>query len=225
MIDELVARADAVRERIAAAGGDPGRVTVVAVTKGFGQDHAQAALAAGLVDLGENYAGELRAKAAAVTSAAARPRWHFIGRVQRNKVAGMAADVSMWQSVDRPEVAEEIARRAPGGAVLVQVDLTGDPGRPGCPLAAVPELVARARARGLDVRGVMAVGPPGGPEEARAGFRAVRAMADRLGLPERSLGMSADLEVGVQEGSTMVRVGSALFGPRPLTGRAGPRPP
>jgi len=232
VIDDVAARADVVRGRIAAAGGDLDRVRVVAVTKGFGADHATAALGAGLIDLGENYAAELTAKAAALRAADFRPaaaggspRWHFIGRVQRNKVPALVADVAVWQTVDRAEVAAEIARRSPGSVVLVQVNLTDNPLRGGCPLDGVAALVELAQGHGLDVQGVMALGPPGGPEAARAGFRAVRAAADRLGLPERSLGMSADLEVGVEEGSTMVRVGRALFGPRPGRAPRRPRPP
>ena len=109
----------------------------------------------------------------------------------------------------------EIARRAPGAAVLVQVDVTGAAGRGGCPEDEVVPLVEALDALGLEVRGLMAVGPGGPPEEARPGFRRVARLADRLGLPERSIGMSTDLEVGVEEGATMVRVGTALFGGRP----------
>ena len=142
------------------------------------------------------------------------PEWHFIGRLQRNKVRTIAGLVSLWQSVDRPALAETIAKHAPGAAVLVQVDVTGEPQKGGCPPGEVAALVATCRGLGLDVRGLMAVGPFGPPEDARPGFRRVRELADELGLAERSIGMSADLEVGVEEGSTMVRVGTALFGPR-----------
>ena len=105
--------------------------------------------------------------------------------------------------------------------VLVQVDTSGEPGKGGCPIGDLDELVAVVRDAGLDLRGLMTVGPTeGGAEAARPGFRAVRAALDRLGLEVCSMGMSDDLEVAVQEGSTQVRVGSALFGPRPVrTGR------
>jgi uncharacterized pyridoxal phosphate-containing UPF0001 family protein len=109
----------------------------------------------------------------------------------------------------------EIAKRAPGAAVLVQVNLSGETQKGGCDRSAVPELVAEARAAGLDVRGLMGVGPAGEPEAARAGFRWLVDRAAELDLPERSIGMSADLEVAVQEGATMIRVGRDLFGPRP----------
>jgi pyridoxal phosphate enzyme (YggS family) len=207
-------RVAAVRERIAGAGG--GGVTLVAVTKGFGPEVVAAALAAGVADIGESYAQELASKAEVVDP----PRWHFVGRLQANKVRALAGTVDLWQSVDRPRVVDELARRAPGAKVLVQVDVTGEPSKGGCPPADVPALVERAATAGLEPRGLMAVGPLGPPEEARSGFRALVALADRLGLPERSIGMSGDLEVAVQEGATMVRVGTALFGPRPPRPRA-----
>ncbi len=99
--------------------------------------------------------------------------------------------------------------------MLVQVNLTDDPQRGGTKPALVGGLVDGLRDLGLDVRGLMAVAPHAGLDAARAGFRTVRTLADRLELPERSMGMSDDLEVAVAEGATTVRVGSALFGPRP----------
>lgn len=198
------------RARIADAGGAD-RVRLVAVTKGFGPEVVAAAVAAGVDDVAESYAQELVAKAAVVDV----PRWHFVGRLQANKVRALAPTVALWQSVDRPRLVDEVARRAPGASVLVQVDVTGEPSKGGCPPAEAPALVEAAAAAGLEPSGLMAVGPLGPPEAARPGFRALAALADRLGLAERSMGMSADLEVAVQEGATMVRVGTALFGPRP----------
>jgi pyridoxal phosphate enzyme (YggS family) len=202
-----------VRDRIADAGGDPDRTTIVAVTKGHDVHAVRGALAAGLHDLGESYAQELLAKADGIDDAALR--WHFVGQVQRNKVKAIAHAVSLWQSVDRLTLGEEIARRAPGAQVLVQVNLTDDPARGGAKPELVPGLVDGLRDLGLDVRGVMAVGPPTGPDAASAGFRLVREIADRLDLPERSMGMSDDLEIAVREGATIVRVGTALFGGQP----------
>ncbi|MDA8310440.1 MAG: alanine racemase [Actinomycetota bacterium] len=217
---DVAAGLASVRERITAAGGDPGRVRVVAVTKGFGVDAVLAALAAGLEDIGENYAQELLAKDAALRAAqpegqgAAGVRWHFLGAVQRNKVPALAPVVSCWQGVARSVEGEAIARRRPGAAVLVEVDTTGAPGRNGCAPDAVPALVADLGAGGLDVRGLMTVAPHADGDPRRA-FGLVRALADGLGLPECSMGMSEDLELAVAEGSTMVRVGRALFGDRP----------
>ena len=210
---DLVANLERVRDRIASANGDPDRVRVLAVTKGHGVDAVRAALAVGLVDIGEDRTRELLAKADEIGDGA--PRWHFIGQVQRNKVRQVAHLVHLWQSVDRLRLGEEISKRSPGASVLVEVNLTEDPARGGIRPGLVPGLVEGLRDLGLQVRGLMAVGEPGAPETVRSGFRQVRELADQLGLPERSMGMSDDLELAVREGATMVRVGSALFGPRP----------
>lgn len=220
----LAGRLAELRARIERAGADPDRVTLVAVTKGFGPDAVRHALDLGLHDVGENYAQELLAKAEAgaapaggAPSGGADPavRWHFIGRLQRNKVRRIAPLVHLWQSVDRIELGREIARHAPGARVLVQVDVSGEQQKGGCPPTAVAALVTGLRHAGLDVRGLMAVGPTGEPEAARPGFGLLRHLADDLDLDLRSMGMSADLEIAVSEGSNMVRLGTALFGSRP----------
>ena len=217
---EVGDRLAAVRARIEAAGGADDLV-VVAVTKGFGLDAVAAAVGAGLYDVGENYAQELRDKAEGleVPPGGVTPRFHFIGRLQRNKVRQIAELVGLWQSVDRVELAHEIAARAPGSAVLVQLNLSGEPQKGGCDPQGAPALVGACREGGLDVLGLMGVGPTGPPEAARPGFRRLVALADELDLPVRSIGMSADLEVAVEEGSTMVRIGTDLFGARPPRGR------
>jgi uncharacterized pyridoxal phosphate-containing UPF0001 family protein len=205
------------RARIEGASGGR-RVQLVAVTKGFGVDVVRAALGLGLDAVGENYAQELLAKHAELdtdSEVPSPPSWHFLGRLQRNKVRQLAPVVAVWESVDRPELLAEIARRAPGATVFVQANLSGEAQNRGAALIDVPALVARGRELGLDVRGLMGVAPAGDPEAARPGFRALVALADELDLPERSIGMSADLEVAVQEGATVVRVGRGLFGPRP----------
>jgi pyridoxal phosphate enzyme (YggS family) len=214
MIDavEIARRIDAIRERVVLASrGRP--VEIVAVTKGFGREAVDAAIEAGITAIGENYAQELLAKVTAGVGVAAR--WHFIGAVQRNKVAGLAPHVSMWQTVDRTAVAEAIARHAPGASALIQINLSGDPRRPGCEWSDAADLLGAARAAGLDVRGLMGVGPGGSPEASRGPFSALAALARDLDLPEVSMGMTDDLEVAIEEGSTMVRVGTAIFGPRP----------
>jgi PLP dependent protein len=212
------ARLEAVRDRIARAGGDPDRVTVVAVTKGHPVETVRDVLAAGLADLGESYAQEMVAKLADLDAGpppdGPQPRWHLVGRLQRNKVRQLASHVALWQSVDREPLAAEIAKRAPGAAVLVQVDVTGEPTKGGCPPSEAAALVDRCRALGLDVQGLMALGPTDDPDGARPAFARLARLADELGLPERSMGMSDDLEAAVAEGSTMVRVGTALVGPR-----------
>ncbi len=220
------ARLDLVRERIARAASDPSAVSIVAVTKGFGPDAVTGALAAGLNDIGENYASELLAKASTVQASTVGggsdeaegerdPVWHFLGAVQRNKIPRLAPVVSWWQGVSRLEEATAIATRSPEGRVLVQVDVAGIPGRGGCPPSEVRSLVEGMRELGREPVGLMAVGPPGPPEATRPAFAMVSRLADSLDLPVRSLGMSEDFEVALQEGSTMVRLGRALFGSRP----------
>lgn len=203
-----------VHERIEAAGGNPETVQVIGVTKGHGPEVCEAALAAGLPALAESYAQELAGKAG--RPSLARVRWHFVGGLQSRKVKGLAGTVEVWQSVDRPRLVEEVARWAPGARVLVQVALAEEPGKAGCPFSAVVALVEEAQANGLAVAGLMGVGPTaGGPEAARPGFRRLAGTARDLGLSTVSMGMSADLSVAVSEGATLVRVGTALFGPRP----------
>ena len=216
-LDVVVVRVEALRRRIADAGRDPAGVRIVAVTKAFEVAAVDRAVAAGLHDIGENYAAELVAKASEVRGRPGEPpevRWHYLGAVQRRRVRLLAPVVSCWQTVCRVSEGEEIAVRAPGATVLVEVDTTGIPGRNGVPPAAVAPLVASLRSMGLDVRGLMVVGPPGEPEDSRPAFRTTARLAGELGLSEVSMGMTDDLEVAVAEGSTMVRVGRALFGDR-----------
>ena len=201
----------AVRERIASAGGDPDKVTIVAATKGLGADAVKEAVAAGVTDVGDNYAQELVTKARELGDAV---RWHYLGAVQRNKVVALAPYVALWQGVDRIAAAEEIARRAPGAHVLVQVNVDGAPGRNGCAPTDVADVVTTAQALDVVVDGLMAVASPD-PDAARRQFRELARMRADLGLRELSIGMTDDLEIAVEEGSTMVRIGRALFGARP----------
>ncbi len=208
-------RLAAVHDRITAAGGRVADITVVAVTKGHGPAAATAAVEAGLTDIGENYAAELATTAAALLAGQEpSPRMHFLGHVQRNKVRGIADLVHLWQGVDRLVAGQEIARRHPGASVLVQLDISGEVAKNGCHPTLAAHLVDELVDIGLHVGGFMAVGPTGPPEAARPGFRQLVALAERLGLPERSIGMTDDLEVAVAEGATMIRVGRGLFGPR-----------
>jgi uncharacterized pyridoxal phosphate-containing UPF0001 family protein len=195
-VDVAAAVAD-VRRRV----GD--EVVIVAVTKGFGPDAVQRALDAGVVDIGENYAQELLAKASAATSTAGR--WHFLGHIQGNKVRKLTPVVHLWQSVDRAGV-------LPAGArALVQVNLSGLSERNGCSWDEAPGLVRRLGDEGVDVQGVMGVAGPG---QARPQFRRLAALAGDLGLSTVSAGMSGDYQEAVAEGATMVRLGTVLFGPR-----------
>ncbi len=225
----LGSRLAVVRERIAAAAPDPDRVRLVAVTKGFRADVVSGALAAGLVDVGESYVQELVAKAAEVETELesldeaerpSHPRWHFIGRLQRNKVRKAAPFVSLWHSVDRLSLGAEIARWAPGAPVLLQVNTSGEEAKAGCTPAMAAGVAEGLADLGLDVQGIMTIAPAGPPEVARPAFHTARELRDRLGLSELSMGMTGDLEVALSEGATLVRVGSGLFGPRPGGGGA-----
>jgi uncharacterized pyridoxal phosphate-containing UPF0001 family protein len=211
---DVVERLETVRDRVTGAGGDWRAITLVAVTKEHPWAPA-AAGAAGLHDLGENRVERIHAHATEADTELDGVRWHLIGEIQRRKVAQGAALVHLWQTVDRIEEGETIAAAAPGASVLVQLNISGEPQKQGCRPDAAPRLVDGLRSLGLDVHGLMGMGPAGDPEKARPGFKHLVTLADQLALPVRSIGMSDDLEVAVQEGSTMVRIGRALFGPRP----------
>lgn len=223
-LEGLPDRLARVYERVESAGGDPGRIKLVAVTKGFGMTAVTAALDNGLADIGENYAQELLSKAGRmgaessdVDDVSTSARWHFLGAIQRNKVRSLASVVKCWQGVARRVEAEEISRWAPGAEVMVQVLLDSAGTRNGCRAPEVPDLVRSLADLDVNVIGLMAVAPAD-PTMSRDAFRAVRELADDLELVERSMGMTSDLEDAVKEGATMVRVGTALFGCRPDRG-------
>lgn len=215
---EVAERLAEIRGRIERAGGYPGAIRIIGVTKTFGPESALAGLLAGLTELGENYADELIRKAAVLAGVApAQPAWHFIGAIQRNKIARLAGIVGCWQTVSRLVEAEAIATRARDEqpSVFVEVNVAGDPNRPGCEPAAVPGLVASIAATGLIVSGLMAVGPFEGDRDTTSrAFAEVARLRAELRLGELSIGMSGDLEEAVRAGTTMVRIGTALFGPR-----------
>lgn len=226
MVERMAAARDEIDARIRRAGGSPDAVTVVAVSKTHPAEAVRAAMLAGFTDFGESFAAELAAKAPAVDAAVT---WHFVGQLQTNKVRVVAPHVSVYQSVDRPSLVAEIAKRAPGATVMVQVDLAGVAGRGGASFDDAPSVVDAARAAGLDVIGLMGVAPLADDRTVAASFRRLRSLCDAEGLRECSMGMSGDLEIAVAEGSTMVRVGTAIFGDRPPPsapsgGDAGPDP-
>jgi pyridoxal phosphate enzyme (YggS family) len=179
------------------------------------------AIAAGVTELGENRAQELLGKAAQIADIAdtSAVHWHFIGRLQRNKVRMLARVVARWHSVDRVELVEPLARHAPGARVLVEVNLSGEPQKGGCRPADTAALADRLRDAGLAVEGLMTV--PAAEGDPRPTFAALRELGESLGLPELSMGMTGDFEAAIAEGATIVRIGSALFGPR--SGAAGLR--
>ena len=196
--------------------GIPAGVTLVAVSKTQPASAIREAHAAGQRDFGENYVQEWREKAAELADLADL-RWHFIGSLQTNKVKYLAGKVSLVHTVDREELGREIAKRweRAGGVarVLVEVNLGGEASKGGCAPGAVDSLVATLRGLpALEVAGLTCIPPP--EDDPRPHFQALRAMRDRLGLRELSMGMSGDYPVAIAEGSTIVRVGTAIFGER-----------
>ena len=204
-----------IRERIAALAGDR-PVELIAVTKGFGADALDAALAAGCGLVGENYAQELVAKVESRPSGRDGLEVHFIGQLQTNKVRLVVSIVDVWQTVDRAALADEIAKRAVGARVFVQVNTTSEDAKGGCPPASAGGLVEHCREAGLQVEGLMTVGPTSGDRaETASAFTLLRRLADDNGLVGCSMGMTGDYDLGIEHGATHVRIGSALFGERP----------
>lgn len=203
-----------VRRRIEQTGRDPGDVAIVAVTKGFGSDTCHQALAAGLAMLGENRVHEALTKMDEVKGA----EWHLIGHLQSNKARLAAGRFALIQSVDSLRLAEQIARVHPRQQVLVEVNVSREPQKSGTPPDQALEVVTGV-ARLLDLRGLMAMGPTQG--DPAGAFQEVKRLRDeaeqRLGksLPILSMGMSGDFETALAAGSTMLRLGQVLFGPRP----------
>jgi len=208
--------------------GVPGSVTLVAVSKTHPAEAIREAYAAGQRDFGENYAQEWRDKAAALSDLRDLV-WHFIGALQTNKVKvvvgrpeeGQDSPHVAWiHTIDRLSLAEEVSRRSHRrGAttrVLLEVNVAGEASKSGCAPADVPRLAeAVARMPGLSLRGLMCIPPAEG--DPRPHFAALRALRDGLDLrlPDLSMGMSSDYADAIAEGSTLVRVGTAIFGARP----------
>ncbi|HEV8673192.1 MAG TPA: YggS family pyridoxal phosphate-dependent enzyme [Methylomirabilota bacterium] len=225
---DLGANWAAVSERVGRAaeraGRRPGDVLVVAVSKTVPVERIRAAIAAGVPALGENRVQEAKAKVAAVGRAVP---WHLIGHLQTNKVRDALACFDLIQSVDRVPLAEALAARAAregrGVEALIQVNVAEEPQKGGlAPTELRPALEAIGRLPGLVLRGLMTIPPlPRDPEESRPHYRELRKLLEAAqgwglgpGFRELSMGMSGDFEVAVEEGATMVRIGTAIFGPR-----------
>jgi pyridoxal phosphate enzyme (YggS family) len=225
LVRSITANAAEVRARIGAAAARAGRdhaaVRLIAVTKTFPPEVCRAAIDAGLTDLGENRVQEGVAKAAALAEQGVRPVWHLIGHLQSNKVKSALATFQIIQSVDSIDLATALSRRATAPiSVLLEVNVAAEPSKfgfaPDGVRAAHEQIAALAN---IQVQGLMTVAPQtDAPETVRPVFRALRRLAESLALPELSMGMSGDYEVAVEEGATMVRIGSALFGARAAPG-------
>jgi PLP dependent protein len=224
------ARLDAVRERIARAAGrahrDPSSICLVAVSKTFSPDHIRAAADAGQTDFGENKVQEALGKMADTSDLPLR--WHFIGHLQSNKARKAAGPFAVVHSVDSVSLLGKIDEGAAEAGttleLLVQVDLAGEATKHGVPPDGVLEILNAGRGlRAARLTGLMTIPPPArNPEATRPYFQALRALRGQLleqdvrpgMLRDLSMGMSDDFEVAVEEGATIIRVGSAIFGER-----------
>lgn len=218
-----------IRERIAAAavrsGRDPSEVRLMGVTKTVGDDRILQAIEAGIDIIGENYVQEAKRKIELMGKSV---EWHFIGHLQSNKARYAVRLFDMIHSVNRVSLAEELNRRAAAAGlvcrVLVEVNLAGEDSKSGAPPEEAPGLVrAVSQLANLSVRGLMTMAPwYEDPEKARPCFAGLRGLRDRIDaekipnvtLRELSMGMTDDFEVAVEEGSTIVRIGRAIFGER-----------
>ena len=227
-VEGVAERLQAVQARLDAAlagAGRTGDARLLLVTKFVGPDRVAAAAAAGQRHVAESRAQELARKRAALADVpvAAPLVWEFVGRLQRNKVRDVVGHVALIHSVDRPQLVDTLrqaaARVGSVQDVLVQVNVDGDPSKAGAAVARVPALLtAIAASPSLRCRGLMTV--PALDGDPRPTFAALRGLRDRLrgehpDCTELSMGMSGDLEVAIAEGATVVRVGRAVFGPRP----------
>ena len=230
-LSDIAANLAAVRARIAAAAERAGRrasdVTLVAVSKTFGDEHVRAAHAAGQVDFGENKVQEGLHKVAALSDVPGI-RWHLIGHLQSNKARKAAQSFACIHSIDSTELLHRVddAAVADGTApdVMIQVDLAGESTKFGAPSDEVETIAREAmRARAVRLTGLMLIPPwSTDPEETRPWFVRLRQLRDRLlasdvpapALQQLSMGMSHDFEAAVEEGATIVRVGTAIFGAR-----------
>jgi pyridoxal phosphate enzyme (YggS family) len=213
-----------VRERIeracARAGRDPRSVHLVAVSKAHPAEAIRAGHAAGLRVFGENYAQELAEKASSLQDLPDL-RWRFIGHLQRNKVKLVERARATVDTVDSVRLVETLSARAASSGwqveILIQVNVGAEDQKSGCAPDDVPRIVEVARSLPhLELRGLMTVAPHfDDPARARPVFAALRELAEAHSLPELSMGMTHDLEPAVEEGATMVRLGTAIFGPRP----------
>jgi len=224
MTHDIAAATKQIRERIAGAckrsGRDPETVELIAVSKGHPEEVIRAAYDFGMRAFGENYAQELATKAAALKDLP-DIEWRFIGHLQRNKIKLIEEARATVDTVDSVSLAEALSRRAASNArdveVLIQVNVGGESQKSGCAPEEVPQLVHAVRGLpNLVLRGLMTVAPQlDDVESTRPFFAALRKMAAAHGLPELSMGMTHDLEQAVEEGATMLRIGTAIFGARP----------
>lgn len=217
--DRLARLTSRINEACHKAGRDPSEVSLVAVTKTLSTDTIRAGLSAGLTVFGENYIQEAQAKINEINSSAV---WHFIGHLQTNKAKYAVRLFNLIHSVDNIKLARELNKRAGsagrGIPILVQINISGEESKSGVSKDQAEELIHEVlEFPHLETRGLMTV-PPffESPDLARPYFKALRELKEKIGPPliDLSMGMTGDFEVAIEEGATIIRVGTAIFGPR-----------
>jgi pyridoxal phosphate enzyme (YggS family) len=221
MSPDIGARIASVRARITAAaaraGRDPASVTLIGISKTHPPAMIEAAVRAGLRDIGENRVQEAVPKIAALERSSDAPRWHLVGHLQTNKAAAALRHFDILHGVDSEHLGRALSARASAPvAVLLEVNVAEEQSKFGVPPTLAPRLAERLGSLpNLDLRGLMTVAPQtDDPEEVRPVFRALSELRDAIGLRDLSMGMTDDFEVAVEEGATFVRVGRAIFGAR-----------
>lgn len=217
-----------IREAAQNSSREPSRIGLLAVSKTQPAAAVREAAAAGILDFGENYLQEALDKQQLLADLPLR--WHFIGPIQSNKTRAIATHFDWVHSVDRLKIAQRLSEQRPAGLpplnVCLQVNISQEPSKAGCQPQDVAQLAAAvSQLPGLRLRGLMAIPRPSSePAEQRRAFTALRTLQQSLALPldSLSMGMSEDLEAAVAEGSTWVRIGSAIFGARQYPPRATP---
>jgi pyridoxal phosphate enzyme (YggS family) len=224
-MSEVAENLKRLQERVEAAarrcGRQPDEIRLVAATKGVAPARIRAAVAAGVREIGENYVQEAVPKLEELSDLSLTR--HFIGHLQRNKAGGAVGLFDMIQSLDSPALAEAVGRRARALGrevdVLLEVNVAGEASKSGvAPETALSLAEVAARTEGVRLRGLMGMAPLEGSEQsARDAFRRLRALYERLPTENRkilSMGMTGDFEVAIEEGSTMIRIGTGIFGQR-----------
>ena len=208
-LEQIRERLEQINEIIAAKAQN--QVDLIAVTKGFTHEEVNVASELGIKNFGENYAQELLAKNLLVD---AEINWHYIGQLQSNKIRKISHLVDVWHSVTSLKLAREIHKRNDQAKILLQVSLLGPSNSKGFEVEELPDLIFQLRDENIDVSGLMTMGVPGDMVATRFVFERLRKLADTFELSECSMGMSDDFEIALESGSSMIRIGSAIFGNR-----------
>lgn len=210
-LDEALDRAHDFRELVKSKSS--GKATLLPVTKGFPPNVIEMLLSLGLNEVGESFAKELLDKNTTLDDQSIL--WHMVGRVQRNKVKKIHSLISLWHSVDRKDLIDEISKYSPQARVLIQVDVFDREAQGGCSVDNVESLLEYSIKKNLKVDGLMTVGLNEDRVATEMAFKQVAKFSSALGLKEISMGMSEDFQIALDCGSTILRIGRGIFGERP----------